>query len=279
MRFAAEAARTLPRAEIVELHADSKLDAPSGTARATAARMGGEVPIHSVRFPRPRRAPGGDPGRTGADAHDPARYDLAGGVRARRAAGDRGVRSLPPGPHGRAGGAPGGVGPRAPRGAREARVMLGAPERGEQLLVAALLVRDLLGLLTTFHPRHHGTDRLDDEEEDRRRGRDERGSGSGDESAVAEHGVVDREREVRKSGLPMIMATIGITRLFTRELTSAPNATPRTNATARSTMLPFIRKSLNSLSITPPFCELSARLRDPSAKSGRVQSGRCSARS
>ena len=51
MRFAEEAARSLPRAEIVELHADTKLDAPSGTAKATAARMGGEVPIHSVRLP------------------------------------------------------------------------------------------------------------------------------------------------------------------------------------------------------------------------------------
>ncbi|MGH3013592.1 MAG: 4-hydroxy-tetrahydrodipicolinate reductase [Gaiellaceae bacterium] len=51
MRFAAEAARYLPRAEIVELHHETKLDAPSGTARATAEAMGGEVPIHSVRLP------------------------------------------------------------------------------------------------------------------------------------------------------------------------------------------------------------------------------------
>jgi 4-hydroxy-tetrahydrodipicolinate reductase len=51
MRFAAQAARYLPRAEIVELHADTKLDAPSGTAKATAEAMGGEVPIHSVRLP------------------------------------------------------------------------------------------------------------------------------------------------------------------------------------------------------------------------------------
>ncbi len=51
MRFAAEAARLLPRAEIVELHADTKIDAPSGTAKATAAAMGGDVPIHSVRLP------------------------------------------------------------------------------------------------------------------------------------------------------------------------------------------------------------------------------------
>ena len=51
MRFAAEASRHLPKAEIVELHHDTKLDAPSGTAKATADAMGGEVPIHSVRLP------------------------------------------------------------------------------------------------------------------------------------------------------------------------------------------------------------------------------------
>jgi 4-hydroxy-tetrahydrodipicolinate reductase len=51
MRFAAEAARHLPRAEIVELHHDTKLDAPSGTAKATAAAIGGDPPIHSVRLP------------------------------------------------------------------------------------------------------------------------------------------------------------------------------------------------------------------------------------
>ena len=51
MRFAAEAARYLPRAEIVELHHENKLDAPSGTARATADRLGGTTPIHSIRLP------------------------------------------------------------------------------------------------------------------------------------------------------------------------------------------------------------------------------------
>ena len=51
MRFAAEAAEHLPRAEIVELHHETKKDAPSGTARATAERLGGETPIHSVRLP------------------------------------------------------------------------------------------------------------------------------------------------------------------------------------------------------------------------------------
>jgi 4-hydroxy-tetrahydrodipicolinate reductase len=51
MRFASQAAKYFPRAEIVELHHETKLDAPSGTARATAERMGGEVAIHSVRLP------------------------------------------------------------------------------------------------------------------------------------------------------------------------------------------------------------------------------------
>jgi 4-hydroxy-tetrahydrodipicolinate reductase len=51
MRFAAEAVRHLDRAEIVELHHAGKLDAPSGTAKLTAERMGGNVPIHSVRLP------------------------------------------------------------------------------------------------------------------------------------------------------------------------------------------------------------------------------------
>jgi 4-hydroxy-tetrahydrodipicolinate reductase len=51
MRFAEAAAEYLPRAEIVELHNEAKKDAPSGTARATAERLPGEVPIHSVRLP------------------------------------------------------------------------------------------------------------------------------------------------------------------------------------------------------------------------------------
>ena len=51
MRFAAEAAKHMPHAEIVELHDVRKVDAPSGTAKATAEAMGGQVPIHSVRLP------------------------------------------------------------------------------------------------------------------------------------------------------------------------------------------------------------------------------------
>ena len=57
MRFAAEAAPHMARAEIIELHHDRKLDKPSGTATRTAALMVAaapdhpQVPIHSVRLP------------------------------------------------------------------------------------------------------------------------------------------------------------------------------------------------------------------------------------
>ena len=51
MRFATEASRIMQRAEIIELHHDRKLDAPSGTAARTAELMEGDVPIHSVRLP------------------------------------------------------------------------------------------------------------------------------------------------------------------------------------------------------------------------------------
>ena len=51
MRFAEEAVHHLERAEIIELHHPAKLDAPSGTAKLTAERLGGDVLIHSVRLP------------------------------------------------------------------------------------------------------------------------------------------------------------------------------------------------------------------------------------
>jgi 4-hydroxy-tetrahydrodipicolinate reductase len=51
MRFTEEAARHMPRAEIIELHNEAKKDAPSGTAKATARLIGGEATIHSVRLP------------------------------------------------------------------------------------------------------------------------------------------------------------------------------------------------------------------------------------
>jgi 4-hydroxy-tetrahydrodipicolinate reductase len=55
MQFAEQAAQLFPHVEIVELHSHHKVDAPSGTAAATAERIrtvtGHEVPIHSVRLP------------------------------------------------------------------------------------------------------------------------------------------------------------------------------------------------------------------------------------
>src|SRR5581483_6873993 len=57
MEFAAKAARHMARAEIIELHHDRKLDAPSGTAARTAALMHAAAPdkpvppVHSVRLP------------------------------------------------------------------------------------------------------------------------------------------------------------------------------------------------------------------------------------
>jgi 4-hydroxy-tetrahydrodipicolinate reductase len=56
MRFAEQAARHMAKAEIIELHHDAKVDAPSGTAARTAelitAASGGDPPpIHSVRLP------------------------------------------------------------------------------------------------------------------------------------------------------------------------------------------------------------------------------------
>jgi 4-hydroxy-tetrahydrodipicolinate reductase len=51
MRLAEQASAWLPRAEIVEFHNEAKKDAPSGTARATAALVGEGTAIHSVRLP------------------------------------------------------------------------------------------------------------------------------------------------------------------------------------------------------------------------------------
>ncbi|HUB04734.1 MAG TPA: 4-hydroxy-tetrahydrodipicolinate reductase [Solirubrobacteraceae bacterium] len=57
MEFAVQAARHMASAEIIELHHNTKVDAPSGTAARTArlmreASQSGETPpIHSVRLP------------------------------------------------------------------------------------------------------------------------------------------------------------------------------------------------------------------------------------
>lgn len=97
MRFAEEAARAFPHAEIVELHADTKRDAPSGTAKATAERMGTDPPIHSVRLPglvAHQEVVFGGPGETLTIRHDTtSREAFAPGVlRALERVG-----SLPPG--------------------------------------------------------------------------------------------------------------------------------------------------------------------------------------
>jgi 4-hydroxy-tetrahydrodipicolinate reductase len=56
MEMARQVAAHMPECEIVELHHEAKLDAPSGTAKRTAALIGeagGNVhePIHAVRLP------------------------------------------------------------------------------------------------------------------------------------------------------------------------------------------------------------------------------------
>jgi 4-hydroxy-tetrahydrodipicolinate reductase len=97
MRFAEEASRLYPGAEIVELHHETKLDAPSGTAKATAARMAGEPPIHSIRLPglvAHQEVIFGGPGETLTIRHDTtSREAFVPGV---LLALER-VRDLPPG--------------------------------------------------------------------------------------------------------------------------------------------------------------------------------------
>jgi 4-hydroxy-tetrahydrodipicolinate reductase len=73
MRFAAEAGKLMPRAEIIELHHETKLDAPSGTAKATAALLLPGTPIHSVRLPglvAHQEVIFGGPGQTLTIRHD-----------------------------------------------------------------------------------------------------------------------------------------------------------------------------------------------------------------
>jgi 4-hydroxy-tetrahydrodipicolinate reductase len=97
MRFAGQAAKLMPNAEIVELHHDQKLDAPSGTARATAALLPEGTPIHSVRLPglvAHQEVIFGGPGQTLTIRHDTtSREAFVPGV---LLALDR-IRSLPPG--------------------------------------------------------------------------------------------------------------------------------------------------------------------------------------
>jgi 4-hydroxy-tetrahydrodipicolinate reductase len=97
MRFAEDAAKVFLRAEIIELHSEAKRDAPSGTAKATAARMGGQPAIHSVRLPglvAHQEVIFGGPGETLTIRHDTtSREAFVPGV---LLALER-VRELPPG--------------------------------------------------------------------------------------------------------------------------------------------------------------------------------------
>ena len=81
----------MPDCEIVELHHEAKLDAPSGTAKRTAELIeeaGGrkDPPIHSVRLPGLVAESGSDLRRPRPDAHGAPRHDLARVVHAGRAA-------------------------------------------------------------------------------------------------------------------------------------------------------------------------------------------------
>jgi 4-hydroxy-tetrahydrodipicolinate reductase len=73
------------------------VDAPSGTAKATAARMGGDVSIHSIRLPglvAHHEVIFGNPGETLTIRHDTSSREafVPGVLRALEA-----VKALPPG--------------------------------------------------------------------------------------------------------------------------------------------------------------------------------------
>ncbi len=112
MHFAEVAAPFFDSAEIIELHHDAKIDAPSGTAVTTAQRMAAasadwtpDPTQHEVYPGRPRRRgscrhpralgsnarhgrpSGGDPRRPRADADHPARQLRPPVLHARRGAG------------------------------------------------------------------------------------------------------------------------------------------------------------------------------------------------
>ncbi|HUQ23410.1 MAG TPA: dihydrodipicolinate reductase C-terminal domain-containing protein [Gaiellaceae bacterium] len=97
MRFAAEAGKVLPDAAIIELHHETKLDSPSGTAKATAALLPEGTAIHSVRLPglvAHQEVVFGGPGQTLTIRHDTtSREAFVPGVLLAL----DGLRSLPPG--------------------------------------------------------------------------------------------------------------------------------------------------------------------------------------
>ena len=120
MRFAELAAPYFETAEIIELHHDAKVDAPSGTAMVTAERMAAASDDWAARpdparggrrrprrrrpgrHPRPLgpparhgRPPGGHARHAGPDADDPPRQLRPRQLHARRAAGVQAHRRRP----------------------------------------------------------------------------------------------------------------------------------------------------------------------------------------
>ena len=140
MRFAAEASQYMAKAEIIELHHDGKLDAPSGTAARTAQLMDGEVPIHSVRLPglvAHQEVILGDVGQTLTIRHDSTdRTSFVPGV----LLAVRRVADLPESPDDRA---------RAP-------AVIRAATEADAPVIADIQARDVaLGLRRLHRPRRH----------------------------------------------------------------------------------------------------------------------------
>ena len=78
MELGQRVAEHMPEVEIIELHHDRKLDAPSGTAKATAALLPPGTPIHSVRLPglvAHQEVIFGGPGQTLTIRHDTTSRD------------------------------------------------------------------------------------------------------------------------------------------------------------------------------------------------------------
>ena len=81
MRFAELAAPHFDGVEVIELHHETKVDAPSGTAKSTVERLGGDVPVHSVRLPgliAHQEVILGMPGQTLTIRHDTSSRDAFG---------------------------------------------------------------------------------------------------------------------------------------------------------------------------------------------------------
>ena len=221
----------------------ASVDAPSGTAKATAARMGTEPAIHSVRLPglvAHQEVIFGGPGETLTIRHDTTSRDaFVPGV---LLALDKRARA-PARSHRRARRAPlscAALADRLPEARRRCSTLIVTRDERPASGVWMRAFAAFTGLTT----KKKTAAAIDDEGDQRR-----------DERAVAEHRVVDRERSGRRSsGFPMIIA---IDQASSRSVDERVDERrergdrPRTRRRA-STMLPRSRKSLNSFSTVPP---------------------------